>query len=582
MPVSHVTLFFVQGRQQWAEQLWRVDGTFAGAMTAALALAHARWPILGADVSLTRVRVSQLGAPRISASRHVLGTPAAVPAVPADQAALITLLGSGDRSPARTFWLHGLPQGAWQQQGGIFSLSRQWAGPIAAWLNLLTLGGWRIQSTAALSRPAEVTALAPVANPPTPPLPLVGAQWTLLGVAKFLLAAYLAPEPAPPPDLTDVSAEYLLALLRAKWSSGPSAEAGVNGEWPIVGQLAGIVGFVGDLFAPGSWLGSGTVQFRKRSYVPIGGWTFLRPGVHQVGPARRSNQPGAPSADPLRGLPEFVTVPAPPPVPTPAEAAPQIAPYASPPGTVPVPPALIQPPPPPPPGPGPFVPESQPPRAVTITTLQDVGIWMRQFPGYYGFPDSYNPIGIAEVTNLVDTWSIWLYGQKPEITTSPGVLTSVATGVGLLTDYLAAAKAALLATVPAGASILVFGYSLGGMVAEQLWALRDLPYTFLDIVTLASPVTCVSYFSMPIVRFAAFDDLVPIMTPVSFLATVTATGGLLYNLVPVPPPNNTFPRNHTEFCTSASLGGYNAWGQPLGGVGPPLELAPMQMFPLGP
>ena len=135
-------------------------------------------------------------------------------------------------------------------------------------------------------------------------------------------------------------------------------------------------------------------------------------------------------------------------------------------------------------------------------------------------------------------------------------------------------------TIPDGENVLMFGYSLGGMICELIWSNRSTQWNFLNIITLGSPVTCLSGFQEPIFRFATFGDAVPIMTPLGLFATFAGIGGALYSIVAENPDVHGAIPQHVEFCTNPNLSRWNAWGQPIGGVGPPLELDALRMFPV--
>ena len=396
MALTHVTMFFVQGKQQWAEQLYRNDDRFSVTVAAALTLATARYSILGAGALLTRVRVSQLGAPKNSVSRNVAGKQPSIPATLASSAALLQLQAQGDRPHTRPYWLHGLPVGAWGQFGGAVSLAPQWAGPIAAWLQLLIGNGWLIQGTVQVGPTYAVQQLVPTQFPPQPVPITAKVDWTPTHPAVGLVA-YLYDAPTLTPDTENAFADAVVRIARAKWYPPlPGRGPQVNGQWPLYGVQGTAVAAQTQAIPPGGYALGGTVTLTQNGWLPITGWAFSRVGEHKVGPARASNGPGESDPAPLHGVPDFVVVPPRPLLPPPAVAAQQVAPYSSPPGTVPVPPPPVVPPPPPPPPPGPFEPISMDPRPVTLTTLLDVGTWIRQYSGFYGFP-TFHPIGIGKL-----------------------------------------------------------------------------------------------------------------------------------------------------------------------------------------
>ena len=578
MALTHVTFFFVQGTQQWAEQLYRDDPSFTVSVTKALQLANARYSILGAGALLTRIRVTQLGAPKNSVSRHVSGSQPSTPAVLASIAALLQLSARGQRPHSRPYWLHGLPVGAWAQIGGVVQFAAPWIGPVYDWLGMLVNNGWLVKGTVQVGPSYPIVSLVPSQFPPEPTPITAAADWRPLHPAVGLVA-YLLDAPTMLPSTQDRFADAIVRIARTKWFPPPPANGPqVNGEFPLFGVQGTAVSAQAQAVPPGGYASGGTLTFTQNGFLPINGWTFVRIGEHKVGPARSSNAASGSEPMPLLGLPSFVAVPPRPGLPQPAAAAGAIAPYSSPPGTVPVPPPPVVPPPTPPPPPGPFLPESMDPRPVTLTTLLDVGTWLRQYCGFYGYP-AYNPIGIAKVTNLERTWVVMLYGQKLEVLgTDPGILTSVAAGIAAPTAYENAVLRAMDPLIPAGDNVLLYGYSLGGMICELIWSRFAKVWNILGIVTLGSPVTCLSFFSEPISRFATFDDQIPNLTPLGLFATLTLLGPALYSIVPKDPNVVGAIQGHIQFCTNPGLARWNAWGQLIPGVGPTLELDALRMF----
>lgn len=77
--------------------------------------------------------------------------------------------------------------------------------------------------------------------------------------------------------------------------------------------------------------------------------------------------------------------------------------------------------------------------------------------------------------------------------------------------YFEEVKKAIIDTVPEGASIAFIGHSLGGMIAQQLGADKDInkKYTPLTVVGIGSPFVKTEGRVCPLHRFADKADLVP-------------------------------------------------------------------------
>ena len=112
-----------------------------------VSLARARYSLLGAGVSLYRVRVSAPGNPRSSLTVPVTGLVGPTPAMPACTCVEIRLIGKGSRQHRRPYNLGGLPAGSVVASGHIAEWSPAYQRPARQWLDLLTRGGWRLDVT---------------------------------------------------------------------------------------------------------------------------------------------------------------------------------------------------------------------------------------------------------------------------------------------------------------------------------------------------------------------------------------------------------------------------------------------------
>lgn len=84
--------------------------------------------------------------------------------------------------------------------------------------------------------------------------------------------------------------------------------------------------------------------------------------------------------------------------------------------------------------------------------------------------------------------------------------------------YKTNAIAAILNTIPAGSDVYIYGYSLGGMVMQQILADKQIKgnYNIRTAVAIGSPVTSIS--RQKILFIEDTNDLVPTLSAKSFLA----------------------------------------------------------------
>lgn len=581
MAIYHTTFFFTQPPLGWREQYYCSAADLQSALVSAARLAQRRYTILGSGVSLYRAAVSQVGAVRASASAAVGGQTLATAAVDAHQGIEVRVVAGSSGLYHRSFFLGGLPAGAWVQRGRVVQWSAALAGPITSWLGLLIGGTWCLQCWGRSSPTYPLVSLTPVETVPDDQFPSAASAdaatpfgATILAVVQGTVAVPVSqPDSCVPPSVR---------VSGATWTGGPGGHGrGANSEGELVYAAGDVVVYQGVLPASGSYLSGGSVALRPRIYVPITSVTLSRVAGRDVGKARADAITGQTAAQaaatspviaPVLSLSGQCLMPG-----IPAD----LSPYRTPAGVVPVPPPLVVPPPIPPPPPGPYVPEPMPPRAVTLRQLGDVGVWMRQsVAGQAAGPD-YTPIMIGRCLNLVNTYAILLYGMQPVVGGTAGALASIGAGIHAPTAYLTAAAQGLERYVPADAQLLIYGYSLGGIIAELLAASPDYSARITTLVTLASPVAGIPFSSIPVLRFCVGPDLVPELTPLGLLATLLFFSQGLYTFLKPDPTAPGFPACHFAFPTHPGLQAYDTFGLP-GSVAPPIELAPLTLLPVPP
>ena len=129
--------------------------------------------------------------------------------------------------------------------------------------------------------------------------------------------------------------------------------------------------------------------------------------------------------------------------------------------------------------------------------------------------------------------------------------------------YFDKVKKDMLAAIPAGASVVMTGHSLGGMVAQQIVADKQMKETFefLNLLNIGSPFVPLEGRECPLRRFADRADIVPWLGR-SFKANLKTEK-------PVFKSNGYFGKivkAHTDsYRESASWRVYDAFGELNGG-----------------
>lgn len=147
---------------------------------------------------------------------------------------------------------------------------------------------------------------------------------------------------------------------------------------------------------------------------------------------------------------------------------------------------------------------------------------------------------------------------------SVGWITNLLIGIGVsgyFNDYTAGAKEAMRETIPAGATVIFAGHSLGGMVAQQLaadpWVKST--YNVDHTVTFGSPKIAVGLREGEVQRLGATGDPVPLLSVASFILP----GGLNIEDSGYINPLDAHVKSYLEVGT---WGAYDAKGYERGGT----------------
>lgn len=545
MPIYHATLFFSTQQHGWVEQFYRIDSALDEALEAAQVLALDRYQILGAGALVYKVRVGVVGAPRATATRMITGQTLAVPAMDAHIGAEIRLQAAGSFRCFRSYFLRGLPREGIVNPAGPSRWHPSIWNAAMLWLLRLSDGKWAMRARSLVGRPATLIGLLPVSiqnggedpaqfGPPMPSgWPVAVWGWTDQDIGWPDLAGAVA----GPPEVR---------ISRVRWSDPSAAKrSGVNGEFPVMNSFANSLYYLGPLPATGSYSGGGTVQIVTHTYLPIGTARLTRGGHRKAGPP--TAVPGlvaaAPAGPGTRG--SLPTVPRLPLVSLPDLAGQlgQTVPPFTPTGPLVGP---VQPPPYPPPISG------------TLRTARDVLVYIATNLTFSGLGVEYQPLGIAKILNMENTWWVGAAGLYPEGGSSTGKMSAINNAFAGNNQYVIFTRAIIKNNIPDDADLILQGYSLGGMMLENVCAGTQTFPRVKQLTTFGSPITGIGWARAPIVRFAVVNDFVPRMSPAGWFNTLLKDP--FYEIIGEQSPHGWFPANHDRMFENTYLDRYDNWG----------------------
>ena len=429
MPYWHVSLWFSWlADYTWVEQFWIGQPSREAALFIGRFLAEQRFKILGAGATCYRVRVCQDGLRWGCISSGIVGTALVVPALPPIEGLEVRLSAAPGQPHWRNYCLRGLPAAAFSQVGSRWILSPAYRGAVQTWLDSLVSQKCLLVVEQALG----------------PPLPILG----LNQCATNLNDIYGDPlnTLAPPPGT---------CLLAAQVGSPPPAGGGlvnlhgvrptpntaklrqrVNGTRPLLLTTNGALFLLGNLGGAATTTG-GTVQVRRRSFLPIAIANPVRRVGRKCGPFKEAAEIVLPELAPLPALPA-----APRPIVIPPPSLPNVIPVVN-----------------------------------QYFTLQDV--MAEVFRGYNPVVTPSDPlIGIAPVARSgTPTFAVFLAGVDSTVsnrTTTRQYLDSLQSFVGLPDEYTSFVRELLRQVLPSPCLLYVFGHSFGGFVCQWLDTLLPL------------------------------------------------------------------------------------------------------------
>jgi len=213
--------------------------------------------------------------------------------------------------------------------------------------------------------------------------------------------------------------------------------------------------------------------------------------------------------------------------------------------------------------------------------LLDLGTMLLNYCGYNMPEPGYEPIGLAPIRNLDNTWLVVCAGGWYEFGAPHGevsFLSAYIEGCSGVSPYSVALLTYLENTIPAGASLLCLGHSLGGMVLDNLGRNSTWGPRILTTITLGSPPVGVPFTGAPVLRFRVSNDLVPWMTAQGVISGIAGQAG--YTLIPHDPVYPDFWDNHKYFPINPGLAAYSPWGITDFSIATPLVIGIMQTFPV--
>lgn len=538
------TLFFTQSLHGWSECFYLSSETAAFALRELLPLAEKRAALLGTGADLTRVEVSLVGGWRVTMATGI--APRNLPQRAGNPLTGLIIrmqstAGSRDRSYRRTMLLRGLPDGAFiERVKGSPVINPALLPRLRDYFAVLANGAFFLQ-VADKDNPwypvsnivLTATDRGDVAgNPLPPPHQPPGSL-----VANVQLA-----DTVTLPPISPISGRATKVFLRgAVWSNPQSARrVRLNGLHAIAGTLPGLVSLLGIAPLAGHYLRGGFLQLRETLYAPIG-------DVQPAGPGARScGRPQYPQKmDPLSVLDQGGAGV------VPEDEEEDFR--------------------------GPWGPFSQ---TAVLSNARDLVSFV--YEGYNIGPDGLPEcIQIAPIINRPHTWLVGLSGTDLVTNSDTGISADISNGLGLPSTFGNRLHDAIVATVPAGDSLILAGHSLGGMVAQNIFG---------DAIPSRNEIERIITYGSPLTRFQTAGTVYRMFShPHDFVINTTPLGLLCaaldhpeqtfvpYHLVPDQPW-----LEHTQYPNNPALQAWGADGT-LVGSDPEitLQLGPVSRFSAG-
>lgn len=162
---------------------------------------------------------------------------------------------------------------------------------------------------------------------------------------------------------------------------------------------------------------------------------------------------------------------------------------------------------------------------------------------------------------------------------STGYWTDLLSGFEFDNDYSKNVVSAILANVPANSNLILAGHSLGGMVAQQVAANKQIKngYNVLNTVTFGSPLIKGFEREGTVKRLGDSNDVIP------FASVSSINGGLIWQAVGLNKEDGGYKYASTEaHCESYSRadvwGAYDVTGTKNGGATLSLDMSTMTFF----
>lgn len=143
-------------------------------------------------------------------------------------------------------------------------------------------------------------------------------------------------------------------------------------------------------------------------------------------------------------------------------------------------------------------------------------------------------------TNAREVYCIFLRGTNQSMDPSDilSLPTCVKSSIGYKNNYIETVKKAVLDEVPLGSYIMLIGHSLGGMVAQQFIADKEMlkSYKLLNALTIGSPYVIGLSHGCPLHRVADRADVIsmlslPLLSNMLIGHIRTESGGYYFNVL---------------------------------------------------
>lgn len=525
MPIFRGKMYFSQGKNGWTDEFFVSGDSMQDAFADLRLLAEGRAGLVAAGAELVHFVIGHLNGWRRTLSSGVRTLPIPLPAGEPFDGLLLQLQAGGDGAkPAyrRTWMMRGLPagyrvSGADPNSGNNAKVNLL----LASWLRLLGNGRYFLQVADKETGWHRINGMVPATlqNMSIDGRPMDTSGQDPAGTGFHISLADQVTIPAIDPETGQPSRVFLRDVRWSNPAAGRAAQ--LTGEKPVLASAPGLLTIRAALPKIGTFAGSGWLTLRRMVYEPIARGVAIGQSQRKCGKAILAQRVDA------RDLLATVTIPTNPQT-----------------GTTPIQPSQ-----------GDFS------ETTVIANAQDL---IREvYKGYDPVADGkVNPVRIAPVKGRDNTYLVLCSGTDLSTDSATGIPQDLAAAFALPSSFTAGLAEAIVDATQPGATLIVAGHSLGGMVLQNaIWWGIPSDRNVSNCITYGSPLTLLQPPTTTYRMFVLPGDKVPYLSLLSLLFPPIADAHFTI-LDPGDIPSGVVNR-HTKYQDCVDLQKWSPIGTPL-------------------